>query len=258
MPFKNKEKQKAYRKAYYEANKEKILEQDKAYREANKEKIADCQKVYHEANKYKIADYQKTYREANKEKIVEQKKVYDEANKYKIADYRKAYCEANKEKIAKRQKAYFEANKEKIAERGKAYREANKEKIAERRKAYKQRKKRDPLFRLTLNYRQSCRRAFESIGQKKNNPSLKLLGLNTWKEFAEHLSKQFYDHPETGEEMTFDNHGFYGWHIDHIIPLSTAKTEEDIIKLCHYTNLQPLWAEENLSKSDKILGTTGN
>ena len=42
--------------------------------------------------------------------------------------------------------------------------------------------------------------------------------------------------------MTFDNHGLYGWHIDHIIPLSTAKTEE-AIKLCHYTNLQPLWAE---------------
>ena len=53
--------------------------------------------------------------------------------------------------------------------------------------------------------------------------------------------------------MTFDNHGLYGWHIDHIIPLYSAKNEEDIIKLCHYTNLQPLWAEENLSKSNKIL-----
>jgi hypothetical protein len=54
--------------------------------------------------------------------------------------------------------------------------------------------------------------------------------------------------------MTFDNHGVNGWHIDHIIPLS-AKTEEEIIKLCHYTNLQPLWAEENRAKSNKILDT---
>lgn len=155
-----------------------------------------------------------------------------------------------------RGKAYRKANKEKIREQKKAYREANKEKIAKRNKAYeKQRRSKDPLFKLRKSYSNSCRQAFYSIDKKKNNSSLKLLGLKTWQQLAEHLSKQFYNHPETGEEMTFDNHGLYGWHIDHIIPLSTAKTEEDIIKLCHYTNLQPLWAEENLSKSDKILDT---
>jgi hypothetical protein len=42
-------------------------------------------------------------------------------------------------------------------------------------------------------------------------------------------------------------------HIDHIIPLSSAKSEDEIYKLCHYTNLQPLWAEDNLKKSNKIL-----
>ena len=43
------------------------------------------------------------------------------------------------------------------------------------------------------------------------------------------------------------------WHIDHKIPLSSAKTEEEIYELCHYTNLQPLWAFDNLSKGNKIL-----
>jgi hypothetical protein len=43
------------------------------------------------------------------------------------------------------------------------------------------------------------------------------------------------------------------WHIDHIIPLASAKTEEEMIKLCHYTNLQPLWAIENMSKGSKII-----
>ena len=169
-------------------------------------------------------------------------KVYYEANKEEI----KAYYEAHKEEI----KAYYEANKPKIAKKQKAYREAHKEEI----KAYKKsRRKSDPLFRLQNNYRASCWRAFQSIGQKKNNSSLKLLGLKTWQELAEHLEPQFYDHPKTGEKMTFDNHGLYGWHIDHIIPISSAKTEEEIIKLCHYTNLKPLWAKDNLSKSNKNL-----
>ena len=182
-------------------------------------------------NKEEKKAYDKAYREANKEKLAEQKKAYYEANKEKFIKWRKA-------------------NKEKVSEREKIYREANREK----RNAYKkQRKKSDPLFRLSVNYRGSCRRAFLSIGQKKNTKSLKLLGLKTWQELAEHLEPQFYDHPKTGEKMTFDNHGLHGWHLDHIIPLSTAKTEEDVIKLSHYTNLQPLWAEDNLSKSNKIL-----
>jgi hypothetical protein len=52
--------------------------------------------------------------------------------------------------------------------------------------------------------------------------------------------------------MCWDNHSLYGWHIDHKIPLSSAKTEEEAYQLCHYTNLQPLWAEDNLKKSNKL------
>ncbi len=51
--------------------------------------------------------------------------------------------------------------------------------------------------------------------------------------------------------MSWENMG--KWHVDHIIPLATAKTEDEVIKLCHYSNLQPLWAEDNWAKSDKIL-----
>jgi hypothetical protein len=60
-----------------------------------------------------------------------------------------------------------------------------------------------------------------------------------------HLEIQFI------EGMSWENQG--KWHIDHKIPLSSAKTEEEVYKLCHYTNLQPLWAEDNLKKGSKIL-----
>jgi hypothetical protein len=52
--------------------------------------------------------------------------------------------------------------------------------------------------------------------------------------------------------MTLENHG--EWHLDHIIPISSAETEEDIMLLNHYTNFQPLWWYDNLKKGAKILG----
>lgn len=136
----------------------------------------------------------------------------------------------------------------------KKWRKNNPEKNRQKKRKWVKKKYRTcTLFRLKVVYRKSCLRAFQSIGQKKNNKSLKLLGLKTWQELTKHLESKFYDHPKTGEKMTLDNHSFYGWHLDHIIPISSAKTEKDIIKLCHYTNLQPLWAKDNLNKGNKIL-----
>jgi hypothetical protein len=48
--------------------------------------------------------------------------------------------------------------------------------------------------------------------------------------------------------MTWENYGLHGWHIDHMIPLVSGNTEEEIFQLCHFTNLQPLWWYENLEK----------
>jgi len=64
----------------------------------------------------------------------------------------------------------------------------------------------------------------------------------------------FYVHPKTGETMTWGNYGQSGWQIDHIIPLSKFDlTDRDqFLKACHYTNLQPLWMEDNYSKNDKL------
>ena len=80
-------------------------------------------------------------------------------------------------------------------------------------------------------------------GFKKNTKTNIILGCS-YEQFIIHLENQFTD------GMQWDNYG--EWHIDHIIPLATALTESDIITLNYYTNLQPLWATDNLAKSDKL------
>jgi hypothetical protein len=62
-----------------------------------------------------------------------------------------------------------------------------------------------------------------------------------------HIESNFVD------GMSWDNYGFRGWHIDHIVPLSSAKTKDEAVSLNHYTNLQPLWGVDNMKKGKKIL-----
>ena len=272
----NKEKQKAYNKAYREANKEKKKVNDKAYYEANKEKIKANVKVWANANKEKIAAKAKAYREAKKKELAEWRELHKEeiaaqdkakkkASKEKNKATRKAYIIANKEKIAAKakayreaikgtskaiakaerksiyDKAYCEANREKKRLQAKSYREANQKKIN---KYHTDRKKRDPLYALTIRIRSRTGSAFKCSGIPKNNTTQEMLGC-TYEFMRDHLAAQF------TEGMTLEN--MNEWHIDHIIPLSLGKTEEEKIELAHYTNLQPLWEEDNLKKKDNII-----
>ena len=78
--------------------------------------------------------------------------------------------------------------------------------------------------------------------QRKQKKTSEIIGC-TSDELIKYLESKF------KKGMSWENYG--EWHIDHIIPQSSAKTDEEVYRLNHYTNLQPLWAEENLKKSDK-------
>lgn len=106
------------------------------------------------------------------------------------------------------------------------------------------RKKQDPLYKLKLTLSSRTSQAFKRKKWIKDNNYEALLGDN-YENIHNYIENKFL------EGMSWINHG--KWHIDHIIPLSSAKNEEEMTKLCHYTNLQPLWAEDNLAKSDKII-----
>ena len=110
-----------------------------------------------------------------------------------------------------------------------------------------QRYKNDPIFKL----KKSLRGRLAKYIERKSVPMNNIIGCD-WVELKNYIENKFVD------GMTWDNWGQYGWHIDHIIPLDSAKTENDLYKLSHYTNLQPLWARDNRLKSNKILESTNN
>ena len=139
-------------------------------------------------------------------------------------------------------KKYHDEHRDFYREYNKEYYQKHKEEINKKRK---QRKKNDKIFYLTINMRKSILNSFQRKGYSKNNKTEKIIGLNK-EEFVKHLLTTFisnYGYEWDGKEPV---------HIDHIIPLATAKTEEEVIKLCHYTNLQLLKAKDNLEKGCKL------
>lgn len=114
----------------------------------------------------------------------------------------------------------------------------------------KQRAEKDVGFRLKIALRRRFYMAFKN--NSKQGSSIDLLGCDI--EFLKkHLESKFYDNKETGESMSWSNYGQKGWHIDHIYPFDKIDVQnlEELKKVCHYTNLQPLWAKENLSKGGR-------
>jgi uncharacterized protein (DUF983 family) len=124
----------------------------------------------------------------------------------------------------------------------------------------RERRKNDPLFALKEDLRKHTRRACSYHGVDKMAKMSEYLGCS-YGYFQEYIEAQFYDCPESGTKMTWENRGKvtvedpYKWHVDHIIPVSHPDfaTEEGFYKITHYTNLRPMWGRENLSKSNKPL-----
>jgi len=151
----------------------------------------------------------------------------------------KNYKNGNREKILIKRKNYYNDNKQKELKRIKNWQKNNKEKINEN---VKFKYHTNSLFKLSHN----VRRRINNYIIKNNINTFEIVGC-TPEELKCFLEKKFTD------GMSWGNYGFYGWHIDHIIPLSSAKNEEEIYKLCHHTNLQPLWASDNWKKNNKLL-----
>jgi hypothetical protein len=223
----------AYSKSYYQQNKEEISAYYKAYHQKTKEKRNAQQKAYYEANKEKLKSDNQSRYEATKEEKKAKSRIYYRSNKEKIKANNKAYRAKNKKRLnVNKSKLYC---KEKGKVYNKVYRTKNKEKL----KVLEAKKRKTPRYKL----RKAVTAAFERIKQNKPANTLTLLGC-TWEEAKAHIESLWL------EGMTWENHGRFGWHIDHIRPVSSFK-EDELHLINRIENLQPLWAEDNLSKSNK-------
>ncbi len=192
--------------------------------------------------------YLRNYYLENRDKILLRSKEYREKNALRIAEWKILYRKNNAGKIAKQLAEYRDKNKEAIDILSKKQRSTAE--FKERRNTYlKEKYHSDIQHRLRVTLRN---RLNDAIGNGyKSGSAVNDLGC-TIPEVKFYLEGMF----KAG--MSWDNFG--EWHIDHIFPLSLFDLSErdELKRACHYSNLQPLWAVENLKKNNKIILRVSN
>ena len=235
----NKERRAEYHKELYQLNKERIAKRRKKHYQLNKERRAEYHKEYYQINKDRITTRNKEYKQINKERIAKRRKKYYQLNKERRAEYNKELYQLNKERRAEYQKEHYQLNKDRITTRNKEYKQNNKERLTEYRK---NRLQTDELYKATTSIRRTIGNSIRRMGYTKRSKTQQILGCS-FEEFKLHIENQF------APGMSWDNRDH--WHLDHKDPISLATTEEEVIRLNHYKNFQPLWAEDNRSKGNK-------
>ena len=245
------------KREYRAKNKERTKEIVKKSRAKHKEKIKVAQKKYRTENKTVIKEkylenrdhtlkQQKKYRTENKETIRVSNKKYRRENADAIKAYFKIYNPKNKVALSERRRKHYLRNKDRTLLINSIWLKNNRAVRNKQTAAYsKKRRNTDPLFKLANNMRTRLRSFLTERSIKKNKRTFDLIGC-TVEELKTHLEKQFLP------DMHWGNNTNFGWHVDHIVPLASAKSSEDLEYLCHYTNLQPLWWRDNILKKDKF------
>jgi hypothetical protein len=191
-------------------------------------------------------EYMRQYRLKNKDKDIERSKNWRSNN----PDYSKQWHQDNKEGVKEYHQQWHHDNREKANQASRRWVQENKNKLNE---SAKQRKQTDPLYKLSCNIRILILVSFNKKHHNKTSKTTDILGCS-FEQFKQHIESQF------KPWMTWNNRGGRSisglnttWDLDHIIPISSATTEDDIKRLNHYTNFQPLCSYQNrFIKKNKI------
>ena len=213
------------------------LSLDSFYKQSNKKNgiTSQCKECIKAKQKEvrQTADGKKKHRIKNQQWYIQ--------NKDRHRQYSKNYIQRHPESRKKSLQKYYENHKGQIQEYAKSYLPKH---SASCRKYYAKMQK-DPVFNMIFRIRSLVYGSFKNIGNAKSKKTIEIIGMQP-QEFHDYLLntfKEIYGRDWDGEEEV---------NIDHIIPISTAKTEEDVLRLNHYTNLRLITKEDNLKKGKKI------
>jgi hypothetical protein len=202
----------------------------------------ELKKEYYLRNRDRVLVKAKKYYEENGEKVRQYQREYNKKNNEKIKEKRKLYREKNKNTLSVLNIAWKKKHKKEVSAKNKEYRLLH---LEDRRNWHKNRYKTNLQYKMMNILR---KRLGNILYQNtKSGSALHDLGCSL-EELKTYIEKQFTN------GMTWENWSKYGWHIDHIIPLSSfdLSDREQFKKAVHYTNLQPLWWNENLSKGARL------
>ncbi len=214
----------------YQKNREKALAKMAGYRAANPEKVSAAKKAAYAKNPEKYAAKRKAAYAADPETAKEKSRIWRAANPERVAENAAKDRKENREKRRVYQLEYQKTNRDSYNAYQLSYR--------------KRRYKTDPLYALESLCRSRILIAMRKQGFRKTSPTCEMVGC-TYEELTSHLERQF------AEGMRWENRGT-AWHIDHRLPLASASTAQQLEALCHFSNLQPLWAEDNYAKGAKM------
>ncbi len=236
--------------------------------------VNEYNRAYYLLNREAIRAKRKACRAANLDLLSQRSKACREANAESLRARRAGKAEENR----KRCRAYYEANREAIRARARRWREANADRISavnaewrknnpEAKRAWYQAnsKSRNKWHYQYQRNKAACDANFamyrrvvvamsRAMSKHRRGGSVtdafkivRLLGCS-WAEFIAHIEQRF----QPG--MTWQTYGRSGWHFDHIRPLSSfdLTNEAELLKGCHYTNVQPLWAADNVRKGGRV------
>lgn len=177
------------------------------------------------------------YRKENAEIITIKRRIYQKNNREKTRLAGRISYQKHRNKRLKYSKKY-----------SKKYRKI-------RNKWYNEKRKNDPLFKLKQTIKKAIQQALKHYGYSKKSKIQTILGC-TFENLKKYIESKWEPWMNWGNHGKFKKGTFqYGWDIDHIVPISSAKNRKDIEKLNHYTNLQPLCSYINrYIKKDNICG----
>lgn len=198
-------------------------------------------------------------------KEFQQKPEQKQKQAERLKKWRKKKYETNpdfKKEIAQKQKLKRVSDPDKTKARDKElyWKRKNNPATYKRDKEYKNnwlknKKKGDPYYKIRASLSASLVQFLKREGTIKYGSITKLIGVSK-EELKKHIETKWYSHPVTGEMMSWNNYGLKGWHVDHKIPFEAFKKydvtkEETQKKIMSLENLQPMWGDQNRSKSNK-------